>query len=69
MSSGLSKSLEDVFLEQDYTDLKPLASTKQREREREERTAPSPETEEEWSAESPTPSPVRGLGGGDVGVS
>ena len=68
MSSGLSKSLDDVFFEQDYTDLKALPSTKQRERE--EGGTPSPEAEREWNADSPSPSPVRGqVGVACVGVS
>ena len=62
MSSGLSKSLEDVFLQKDYTDLKALPSTKQREKEREEKSTTTSEAEEEWSVESPSPSPVRRLG-------
>ena len=62
LSGGLSKSLEDVFLQQDYTDLKALPSTKQREKEREEKSTTTSELEEDWSVESPSPSPVRGPG-------
>lgn len=62
ISSGLSKSMEDVFLQQDYTDLKALPSTKQREKEREEKSTTTSEVEEEWSVELPSPSPVRGHG-------
>ena len=62
MSSGLSKSLEDVSFEQDYTDLKPLASAKQREG----GGTASPDVDEEWDTEIPLQ--VCGGSGGGTGA-